>query len=324
MLRLCWIACLICALALGFTAKISARADDVVVRLVVPFAPGGLPDTIARIVTAQLLADGHGKFIVENRPGGAGTVAAEYVARAAADGTTLLIADAQQWAIAPQMLNSVRYDVLRDFAPVALLGTTGNVLVVGTSLGVEDFKGLIALLKANPGKYYYGTPGVGSLHHLTVEALKNRLGLQITSVPYKGGSEVIPAILANDVQLAVQAMPSVSAFAKEGKLKILAMATAKRSKLTPEIPTMEELGVPDMDFPGAIGVLAPSGTPPETISRLAAEFGAAVTAPDVIAKFASYAIEPSPHATPDALRTLIEGDIAKYKTAIETAGLAIH
>src|SRR6202035_2471612 len=113
--------------------------------------------------------------VVENRPGGAGTIAAEYVANSVADGGTLLVADAQQCAIAPQMFKSVRYTVLRDFAPVTMLGTNGNVLVVSAALGVKDFAGLVALLKANPGKYNYGTPGVGSLHHLTLEALKSRL-----------------------------------------------------------------------------------------------------------------------------------------------------
>lgn len=316
-------ACLTAAILIGLVGPASAQEEGSVVRLVVPYAPGGFPDTIGRLVANQLSADGRGRFVIENRPGGAGTVAAEYVANSAPDGSTLLVADAQQWAIAPAMLKTVRYNVLRDFAPVTMLGTTGNVLVVSTSLGVADFPALVALLKANPGKYNYGTPGVGSLHHLTIEALKSRLGVQITQVPYKGGSEVIPALLAGNVQLAVQARPAVGSLSKEGRLKILAVATAKRSALAPEIPTIEEFGVPDMDFPGAIGILAPAKTSPATIKRLAEALTAAVSAPDVVAKLTTYAIEPA-HLTSEQYETWIKADIAKFGNAIKSAGLAAH
>jgi tripartite-type tricarboxylate transporter receptor subunit TctC len=303
------------------TSSAAALDDTAVVKFVVPYAPGGFPDTISRLVANQLAIEGSMKFAIENRPGGAGTVAAEYVANSDPDGTTLLVADAQQWAIAPAMLKSVRYNVLRDFAPVTLLGTTFNVLVVSAALGVADFPGLVALLKANPGKYNYGTPGIGTIHHLTMEALRNRLTLKITQVPYKGGSEVIPALLAGNVQLAVQALPAVGSLSKEGRLKILAMVTAKRSALAPEIPAIEEFGVPDMDFPGAIGILAPTKTPPATIARLAKAMTAAASAPDVVAKLATYAIEPS-HLTPEEFKTWIEADIAKFGKAVGSAGLA--
>jgi tripartite-type tricarboxylate transporter receptor subunit TctC len=306
-------------IGLSWAGSAWAQKSDSVVRLVVPYAPGGFPDTISRLVVNKLSKGGR-KFVVENRPGGAGAVAAEYVINAAPDGTTLLVADAQQWAIAPQMFKSVRYNVLRDFSPVTLLGTTGNVLVVNSDLGVDSFPALIKLLKDNPGKYNYGTPGVGSLHHLTIAALTRKLGLDVTHVPYKGGSEVIPALLAGNVQFALQALPAVGSFAKEGKLKILAMATAKRSPLAPNIPTIEEFGVPDMDFPGAIGILAPSGTPPKTISQLAEEMSRAVVQPDITAKLAVYAIEPS-RLTPAEFKMFIEGEIAKYGKVIKSAGL---
>ena len=316
-----WIAYLISAVVIvASCCGAWAENDESVVRLVVPYAPGGFPDTISRLVANQL-STLSGRFVVENRPGGVGTVAADYVSNAAPDGNTLLVADAQQWAIAPQMFKNIRYKVLSDFAPVTLLGTTGNVLVVNAALGVEDFPGLIKLLKDNPSKYDYGTPGVGSLHHLTLEALTRRLDLKVTHIPYKGGGEVIPALLAGNVQFALQALPAVGSFAKEGKLKILAIATAKRSTLAPDIPTIEEFGVPDMDFPGAIGILAPSKTPPDVISRLAKEMNAAVFAPDVTARLATYAIEPS-RLTPTEYKALIEADIVKFGKVIKSVGLA--
>jgi tripartite-type tricarboxylate transporter receptor subunit TctC len=316
------LAYLAAALLIGLASPAAARDEGAVIKLVVPYAPGGFPDTIARLVANQMASDGSWKFAIENRPGGAGTVAAEYVANSTPDGTTLLVADAQQWAIAPAMLKNVRYNVLRDFAPITLLGTAGNVLVVNSALGVADFPALVALLKANPGKYNYGTPGVGTLHHLTMEALKNRLGLEITQVPYKGGGEVIPALLTGSVQLAVQALPSVGSLSKEGRLKILAIITAKRSALAPDIPAIEEF-LPDMDFPGAIGILAPANTPPATIAELAQAMTAAASAPEVVAKLATYAIEPA-HLTPAQFKAWIEADIAKFGKAVESAGLAPH
>lgn len=321
MSKMSWIAVLFGCLLFGTTCCVSAQGDGTVVKLVVPYAPGGFPDTISRLVANQISIETSRRFVIENRPGGAGTIAADFVARSTPDGNTLLVADAQQWAIAPAMLKSIQYNVQRDFAPVTLLGTSGNFLVINPALGVTDFPGLIALIKANPGKFNYGTPGVGTIHHMTLEVLKSRLKLQVTQIPYRGGSEVIPAVLAGNAHFALQALPAVGALAKEGRLNIVAVALAQRSRLAPNVPTMEELGVPNMDFPGAIGILAPAGTPPGTISRLPAAMNAALLAPDVTAKLAAYAIEPS-HLTPLEFNAFIAAEIVKFRNAVENAGLA--
>jgi tripartite-type tricarboxylate transporter receptor subunit TctC len=314
----------LCGAFIASTVSRGAAQDDgSVVKLVVPFAPGGFPDTIGRLVATQLSKEGRQTFVVENRPGGAGVIAAEHVAKSAPDGRTLLVADAQQWAIAPRMLKNVRYNPETDFAPVTLLGTTGNFLVISPELGVSSFPELVALIKSSPNKYNYGIPGIGSIHHLTFEVLQSRLGLKLTQIPYKGGSEVIPALLSGQVQLAIQAMPSVAALAQEGKLKILAVTMAKRSRLAPNIATLEELGVPDIDFPGAIGILAPAGTPPAIVSRLAVAMKGAVMSPAVIEKLTVYAIEPS-GISPDEFKKWIDTDIKKFRTPIEAAGLGAH
>jgi tripartite-type tricarboxylate transporter receptor subunit TctC len=314
------IACLCIAMLLPAATNAVAQ-DDGVIKMVVPYAPGGFPDTISRLVATQVSADTRQTFVIENRPGGAGAIAAELVAKAAPDGRTLLVADAQQWAIAPAMLKTVRYNAETDFAPVTLLGTTGNFVVINPEIGVSDFPALVNLIKSNPGKYNYGTPGVGSIHHLTVEVLKSRLDLKLTQIPYRGGSEVIPALLSNNVQLAIQAMPSVASFVQQGKLKVLGVVMAQRSKLAPDVPTLQELGVPDMDFPGAIGVLAPAGTPPATVARLASAMKNAMNAPAVVEKLAAYAIEPS-GITPEEFRQWIAADIVKFRKAVDAAGIA--
>jgi tripartite-type tricarboxylate transporter receptor subunit TctC len=298
----------------------AAAQEEGVVKLVVPFAPGGFPDTIGRLVATQAAKELRQTFIVENRPGGAGVIAAELVARAAPDGRTLLVADAQQWAIAPAMLKSVKYNPETDFAPVTLLGTTGNFLVVGADLGVATFPQLLALIKTNPDKYFYGTPGVGTIHHLTFEVLKSRMGLKLTQVPYRGGSEVIPALLGGQVSLAIQAMPSIAALVQQGRLKTLGITMRQRSRFAPEVPTLEEQGVPDLDFPGAIGILAPAGTPPAAVSRLQAAMKKAVMSPEVVEKLAAYAIEPG-GMMPEEFGAWIRADIRKFREAVEAAGL---
>jgi len=320
MLKLSWMVCLFGSLVVGVTTQAAAQNDTGVVKLVVPYAPGGFPDTIGRLFAGQLSADVRRTIVVENRPGGAGTIAADLVAKSQPDGNTLLVADAQQWAIAPAMLKRVGYDVQRDFAPVTLLGETHNFLVVNPVLGIADFPSLVAAIKADPQKFNYGTPGVGSIHHLTMEVMAKRLGLKLTQIPYRGGSEVAPALLSGNVQLAIQALPSVRAFAQEGKLKILAVISAKRSKFLPDVPTLEELGVRDMDFPGAIGILAPAGTPDDRLARWVAAMNAAATAPTIIEKLATYAIEPT-IITPDQLKAWIAADNLKFREAVSDAGL---
>ena len=320
MSKLWWIASLFGSL-LGWAAPLAVAQDEAgLVKLVVPYAPGGFPDTIARLVADQLSHNTRRKFVIENRPGGAGTIAADYVAKSEPDGNTLLVADAQQWAIAPAMLKSIGYNTQRDFAPVTLLGEAGNFLLVNPALGASDFRSLVAMIKASPGKYNYGTPGAGSIHHLTIEVVARRLELKLTHIPFRGGSEAVSALLSGTVDLGLQALPSIAAFAREGKLKILAVASAKRSKFAPDIPTMEELGVHDINFPGAIGILAPVGTPADRISQWAAAMSVAVTTPAIADKLATYAIEPTV-LTPDEFKNWIVSDIAKFRDAVAGAGL---
>jgi len=302
------------------SARLAAQDEGGIVKLIVPYVPGGFPDTIARLVAAQLTSAQKQTFVVENRPGGAGVIAAEVVAKAPPDGRTLLVADAQQWAIAPQLLASVNYDVTRDFAPVTQLALTGNFLVVTAGLPASNFKEFVALVKAKPNAYNYGIPGVGSLHHLTFGVLLERIGAQMTQVPFKGGGEVAVALINGQVHVAVQALPSIAARVQEGKLRVLGIAMANRSRHAPDIPTLNELGARDMDFPGGLGILAPRKTPADVIARTAAAMKEAVNAPTIVERMKALTVEPV-GSTPEEFARYIELEYQKFGVAARSAGL---
>lgn len=300
-------------------SRVAAQEEGGIVKLIVPYVPGGYPDTVARLVANQLSTAGR-QTIVENRPGGAGVIAADVVAKAAPDGRTLLVADPQQWAIAPLLVKAVSYDVERDFLPVASMTVVGNYLMVNSTMPVASLADLVALIKAKPDAYNYGTPGVGSIHHLIFESFLQRIGGKVTQVPFKGGGEVAAALVTGQVQMAAQALPAVAARVKEGKIKVLGLLTSKRSPFTPDIPTVEELGVPNMDFPGELGLLAPARTPREVVMRLSAAVKEAVFSPAVVDKLKVFAVVPVGSGPEEFTRT-IRADIAKFGEAAKAAGL---
>lgn len=313
-------ACLIAISCLSATSPVAAQDDGGIIKLIVPYVPGGFPDTMGRLIAAQLTSAGRQTFVVENRPGGAGVIAADVVAKSAPDGRTLLVADAQQWAIAPQLLKNVTYDVERDFAPVSMVATTGNFLAVNAALPATSVQELTALIKAKPNGYNYGVPGVGSLHHLIFEVLLQRMGGQVTQVPFKGGGEVALALSTGQVQMAVQALPSIAPRIQEGKVRVLGIVMAKRSTLAPQVPTLQELGIPDMDFPGSLGILAPARTPPPVVNRLAVALKEAVHAPTVVERMKVLTVEPL-GTSPEEFASYIRAEFKKFGLAAQSAGL---
>lgn len=312
------IACVCLVLGHG---RLAAQSDGSgLVKLVVPYAPGGYPDTVGRLLAGQLTAASKQTYIVENRPGGAGAIAADAVAKSPPDGRTLLVADPQQWSVAPHLLKSATYDIERDFAPVTLLATTGNFLVVSASMPVAGFKDFAELVRTKPDAYNYGIPGVGSLHHLIMEVLLQRLGGRLTQIPFKGGGEVGFALANGQVQVAMQALAGIAARVKEGKVRILAVATAQRSPLAPDVPTMQELGVANMDFPGGLGILAPRQTPPEITVALARVMKEAIHAPALSDKLKALAVEPL-GSPPDEFGRYIHAEFIRFGEAARSAGL---
>ena len=293
------------------------------IRMVVPYAAGGLPDTMTRLAAVKITEILKQQVVVDNRPGAGGIGACELVANATPDGYTLLIADVAQTAINPALYAKLPYDTLRDFAPVSLMGNSAQFLTANASVPANSLKELIALVKAKPGQIRYGSGGIGSVHHLSMEALKTPLGLDIIHVPYKGNGVAIPAMIGGEVALVFSALPAIEGHLKAGRVKLLAVNTQKRSPQAPNVPTVGEVtGIKDYDYPPAIGVLAPAKTPKAVINKLAAAIAKAVHHPDVAGRYVTLGIEPVGN-TPEQYLAQTRADIAKYARAVKASGVKV-
>ena len=293
------------------------------VKVVVPYAAGGLPDTIARLVGQKLGESLGQQMVVENRGGAGGIVGTNEVAKAAPDGYTLLVADVTQIAVNPHLFSNLPYEPLKELTGVSLLGTSPLYLVAHPSLAANDMKELIALVRSQPGKISYGSSGLGSIHHLAMEALKTGLKLDLVHVPYKGTGQSVPALLGGQVALLYSALPSIEPHVKAGKVKILAISTAQRSPQTAEVPTVAESGIPGYEFIAEIGYYAPAGTPREIVSRLAAEAQKALKQPEVVQRFRQLGIDPV-GSTPDAYNAANRASFEKYAKVVRAAGVKIE
>jgi tripartite-type tricarboxylate transporter receptor subunit TctC len=289
------------------------------VRMIVPYAAGGLPDTMTRLLGVRLGEATGQQVVVENRGGAGGIAGTEAVAKAAPDGYTLLVADVGQVAINPHVYAKLPYDALKDLAGVSLLGTTSLFLVVHPGVPAASFAELVALARARPGQLNYGSSGTGSIHHLATEALKAALKLDIVHVPYKGMGQAVPALLGGQVTFLYSALPAIESHVKAGKVKLLAISTPRRSAQAPDVPTVAELGVPGYDFGPEIGVLAPAGMPPALTARIAAEIAKAVKAPDVSQRFMQLGIEPV-GSTPEAYNARIRAAYERYAQVVKASG----
>ena len=319
-----WTTSVAAAFALALAAPLAAQDayPSKPVRWVVPYSAGGLPDTMARVIGQRLAANLGQQVTIENRGGAGGIPGTEAVARAAPDGYTFLVADVGQVAINPHLYAKLPYDPARDLAPVTLLGVANLFLVANEAVPVKDFGELVALARAKPGILNYGSSGVGSIHHLSMESLKAALGLSIVHIPYKGTGQSIPALVSGDVALAYAAMPSIAAHVKSGRVKVLAVSTAKRSPTAPDVPTVAELGIPGYDFAPEIGLLAPAGTPPAIVARMSQEVAKALKSPEVAQRFAQLDIVPVGNSPAEYAAQIRAAD-GKYAEAVKVSGARI-
>ena len=292
------------------------------IRIIVPYAPGGLPDTMTRLVGGKI-ADPLGQAIVVENMGGAGGInGVAEVVKSAPDGYTLLVADVGQIAINPHLFSKLPYQPLKDLAPVSLIGTSPLYLVAHPSVPANTLKELVALAKKEPGKLNYGSSGIGSIHHLATEALKAGFGIDIVHVPYKGTGQSVPALLGGQVALLYSALPSIAGHIKDGKVKMLAISTAKRSAQTPDVPTVAESGIPGYDFVAEIGLLAPAGTPREVIQRLSTEMAKVVKQPDVVKRFTELGID-AVGSSPSDYAALNKTEYEKYGKLVKETGAKV-
>ena len=289
------------------------------IRFVVPYAAGGLPDTVARIV-AQRLGDRVGQsVIVDNRPGANGGVAAGVLASAPADGYQFLVTDGSMLSINPLIYSKLTYDPQKDFVPVALVARAPLFLAVHPKVPVNTLDEFIAYARARPGQVNYGSSGIGSTHHLTIEAMKAALGLDMVHVPFKGTGQSVPALVGGQVEALMSAYPSLSGFVKDGRVRMLAANSEQRSAQAPDLPAIAER-IPGFDFAPIVGVLAPVGTPPEIVQKIASEVSAIAKLPDAIQAMKTAGIDPIGGGSAEYAKAIGEEN-ARMARAIQTAGM---
>ncbi len=286
------------------------------VKFVVPYAAGGLPDSVARIV-AQKLTERLGQpFVIDNKPGGNGMVAYQTLMNSANDGYTFIVSDGSMLSITPQVNKNAQYAVGKDLAAVSLIARSPLFLVAHPKSGVKNLQDFISKVKEKPGFYTYGSSGIGSTHHLTMEALKAEMKLDVRHIPFRGSGQSVPALVGGQVDFLFSALPSMLGFVKSNQVTLIASNDAKRSNQAPDVPAIAEV-VPKFDFSVAVGVLARSGTPQDIIKKLSDEIAQAVKSPDVVEKFTTAGIE-AIGASPDAYAKTIEQE----NTAMAKAGKA--
>jgi tripartite-type tricarboxylate transporter receptor subunit TctC len=289
------------------------------VTIVVPYAAGGLPDTVARVVGQKLSEKWGQPVVIENKPGGNGAVSAQYLSSKAPDGYTLQVTDGTMFSVNPWIYKSLSYDPIKDFTFISLTARAPLFLAVQPSFPANDFAGFVKEVKAHPGKYSYGSSGIGSIHHLTTEMMKHELGLDLLHVPFKGTSQSVPAVVSGQVSAVFSALPSLSGFVKNGSLKLLAVNTLERSSLAPDVQTVAENGVPGFDFAPIIGFTGPAGMPAAIVQKISRDVAEVVRDPGMKEKLYTLGID-AVGSTPEAYRKQIVDDKARFEQAVKIAG----
>ena len=292
------------------------------IRLVVPFPPGGPLDVIARTIGQKATEDWGQPVIVDNRPGAGGDIGADIVAKSAPDGYTIVMGALSTHAVNVTLYGNLPYDPIKDFAPIGLVAITPNVLVLNPNVPATSVQELIRYAKANPGKLSFGSGSNGSAGHLAGELFKVDAGVDMVHVPYKGGAPAMQDLLAGQIQLMFDNLANSMPQVKAGKLKALAVTTAKRSSLVPDLPTLTEAGVPNFDIYTWFGLLAPAGTPKDIIAKWNAELVKILGTPEVKERLLAQGAEPAP-GSPEQFAALIKSEIPKYAKIVKDSGAKV-
>jgi tripartite-type tricarboxylate transporter receptor subunit TctC len=316
-----WIGALAAALSiLAAGAAGAASYPEKPIRLIVPYGTGGSTDAVARIVGDAMSGPLGKQVIVDNKPGAAGNIALEAVAKAPADGYTLLLGAGNTLTINPSLYKVNPVDVEKDLVPISMFVMSQYLLVVNPSLKVASVKELVAKAKAEPGKLNYASGGKGSPLHLAAEMLKSRAGIDMAHIPYRGGGPASKSVMANETQVLFGSFPSTLPKVREGSLKALAVTGHKRSPALPDVPTMEEAGYPGFIVTSWQGILAPAGTPKPVIEKLAAAIGKALAADGVKQKIESLGLDVET-LNGTAFAALIKKDTERWRKVIRDAGI---
>ncbi|GAB7542508.1 tripartite tricarboxylate transporter substrate binding protein [Cupriavidus sp. 8B] len=291
------------------------------VTIVVAFAPGGMTDIVGRLLAAELSQAFRQSFVVENRPGAAGQIATEYVARKPNDGYTLLLS-ATGHVIGPAVQKNVRYQPVKDFEPIALIAKAPNLLVVNPSVPAKTLPEFIKWARSQPS-VPYGSAGVGGSTHLAGELFRQVAGVPLVHVPYKGASPSTNDVVAGQIPMVFQDSMSVSAFIAAGKLRPIAVTSAERSKLFPDLPTIAEAGFKNYDLYTWLGLYAPAGTSPEIVARLNQEANRIMRSPEMAAKLRKQSAEAAGTLGPAEFRKYVEAEVTKWQRTVQVTGVKV-
>jgi tripartite-type tricarboxylate transporter receptor subunit TctC len=303
----------------------SARADPYPVRpirVIVPFSPGGPADVMARVAGQRMSAILGQQLFIENRGGAGGTIGARAAAQAEPDGYTLMLATTSTLAVAPAAYRDAGYDPLKSFALIALFGTTSSLFVVNPEVPARTVQEFVALAKAQPGKFSFSSPGVGSSPHLIAEFFKLKTGIDVVHVPYKGGGQSIQAAVSGETQMVFENPSITLPLVRAGKVRALATTGETRGAETADIPTMIEAGIPDFVSVSFTGLAAPAGTPAEIIARLNEAANACLNSPDVHTALARLAVVPRP-GTPADFVAFVAREAQKWRAVVQAAKIRI-
>lgn len=311
------------ALSLLPTAKAQGFPDRPII-LVIPFPPGGPTDAMARVLAAEMKDHLGQPMVVENRPGAGGNIGAEYVARAAPDGQTLLFGTSGPLAINASLYRKIGYDPVKSFAPVIQVGHLPNILVVNPAVPANNVKELIAYAKTSPGKLSYASSGNGASSHLAGVLFNASAGVDLQHIPYKGTGPALTDLLGGQVTMSFTDVLTALPYVKSGKLRALGITTAQRSQALPDVPTVAEQGVDGYDVSVFFGIVAPAGTPPERIAKLNKAFVDVLGIAKVKELFASQGLEPAPSSKPEQLGRFIEAQKTYWAGTVRKSGAQLE
>jgi tripartite-type tricarboxylate transporter receptor subunit TctC len=310
-----------CVLAAGNACAQAYPAKTV--RMIVGFPPGGGTDVVARVISAKLQEWWVQAVTVENRPGATGTIGADVVAKSPADGYTLLMGHVNSTGLAPNLFAKLPYDPIKDFAAVSYVGYVPNVLAVHPSIPAKSVKELVALLKANPGKFNYASSGNGSTQHIAGEVFKQLTGTSIVHVPYKGSGDAIKDLLGGVVAMNFDTMPPVLPHIQAGKLRGLAISTPKRLAQLPDVPTFAEEGITGFDVTNWYGVMAPAATPRDIVQKLNADINKAMLVPEVRVRLENVGTQLREMSVAE-FDAFMKAEVVKYAKIIKDTGVRIE
>ena len=313
-----------CVIAIAGATTITLAQDgypNKPIKIVVPFSPGGGGDAVVRTISEKLGERLGQPVIIDNRPGASGYIGAQAVASAAPDGYTILMGFDGSLVVAPNLIKAP-FDTEADFAPITKLNDATLILAANSSVGVRTLKELVELSKSTPGGLMFGSSGPATTTHLACELLAQRAGMNLTHVPYKGGGQAVTDVLGGQIPLIFTVIPTISAFIKAGQLRAVGVASAKRSNVLPDVPTMIELGVPGFEVSSWYGLLAPAKTPKPIIDRLQREVAAVLALPEIRERYLKGGFEPVGNK-PEEFAQQIKADLARWKKVVKDSNIKI-